>query len=423
MLKIESLRRKRAEVNVKVQALANQEGDAELSSEQLTEFEELQNEFESISAQIKVLEDAEKMNAQHAVPIKENRVPAVHVKQSLNDYPGAKLARLTMAVAASGGNVSDAVKFAQSEIGDNDVTMALEAGGSGAALVPKNWSAEVIDLLRPRTITRKLGARSVDLVNGNMTMPKLTGGATTSFIGEGGDVLASEQTLGDVELQAKTMITLVPISNQLIGRSGYQTEQLVLSDMIQSIAVRADKAYLRDDGTSNTPTGFKKVAETNGRTIAWSGTADLATIDAYLDSLILGVEQTDSLMISPGWGLSPRSAMKLSGLRDGNGNKVYPEMAQGILKGYPFAKTTTIPVNLGSGTNETEIYFADFNDVLIGEGENMTVDFSKEATYKDASGNLVSAFSRNQSVIRVVSETDVGFRHNEGIIMGKGVTW
>ena len=29
--------------------------------------------------------------------------------------------------------------------------------------------------------------------------------------------------------------------------------------------------------------------------------------------------------------------MKLFGLRDGNGNKVYPEMAQGMLKGYPRA--------------------------------------------------------------------------------------
>lgn len=44
----------------------------------------------------------------------------------------------------------------------------------------------------------------------------------------------------------------------------------------------------------------------------------------------------------------------------------------------------------------------------------MKVDFSREATYLDAEGNPVSAFSRNQSLIRVVLEHDIGFRHPEG---------
>lgn len=54
----------------------------------------------------------------------------------------------------------------------------------------------------------------------------------------------------------------------------------------------------------------------------------------------------NSLMIRCGWGMSNRTYMKLFGLRDGNGNKVYPEMAQGMLKGYPIQYTSAIPVNL-----------------------------------------------------------------------------
>lgn len=50
-------------------------------------------------------------------------------------------------------------------------------------------------------------------------------------------------------------------------------------------------------------------------------------------------------MIRCGWGMSNRTYMKLFGLRDGNGNKVYPEMAQGMLKGYPIQHTSAIPVN------------------------------------------------------------------------------
>lgn len=57
----------------------------------------------------------------------------------------------------------------------------------------------------------------------------------------------------------------------------------------------------------------------------------------------------NSNMISSGWGMSNRTYMKLFGLRDGNGNKVYPEMAQGLLKGYPVQRTSAIPANLGTG--------------------------------------------------------------------------
>lgn len=423
---IEELRRKRAEVNQKVQALAAAEQESgELTIEQLTEFDGLKAEFDQLSQKMERAEAMERMQAASAQPVKAGgQSAAVHIKPELKQYPGASAARMVMSIAAGGGNIGDAAKFARNEIGDMDVAMAMETGGgSGGALVPTNMHDEIIELLRPRTVVRNLGARNVPLPNGNLSMPRMASGATSGYVGEGGDVLASEGTTEDVNLSAKTMITLVPMSNQLIGRAGFRIEQMVLNDIINSMAVREDKAFLRDDGTSNTPTGFKKTATDASRTEPWAGTADLATIDAYLDSMILKLMNSNSLLITPGWAMSPRSYMKLFGLRDGNGNKVYPELAQGLLKGYPVQHTTTVPTNLGTGTNESEIYFADWNDVVIGEQENMKVDFSREATYKDSGGTLVSAFSRNQSVVRVVAEHDIGFRHPEGLVLGTGVTW
>ncbi len=427
MPRIEELRRQRSEIVAQVTQLAELEASGtDLSQEQLEQFVSLEAQANDITAKIQRLERAEQLNAQQAVPVKATQTygAAVHVKQEPKQYPGARMARLAMSIAAGKGDMQLAEQFAAKEIGDQEVAMAVStAAGSGGALIPENIHSEVIELLRPRTVVRKLGARSVPLPNGNLSLPRMSGGATSSYVGEGSDVNATESTFDDIKLAAKTMITLVPISNQLIGRAGFNVEQLVLGDMITAMAVREDKAFLRDDGTGNTPTGFKSVATTASRTKPWSGTADLATIDAYLDSLILMLMQSDSLMVNPGWAMSPRSWMKLFGLRDGNGNKVYPEMAQGLLKGYPIEHTNTIPSNLGTGTNETEIYFADFNDVVIGEQDSMTIDFSREATYKDAEGNLVSAFARNQSLIRLVGEHDIGFRHPEGLAMGTGIIW
>lgn len=434
MSKIEELRRQRADVNAKVQALATAENETgELSAEQMEEFEQLSTQFDSLSLQIDRLEKIERMNATAAAPVQSPiaqgvQAAAVHIKPELKQYPGAKAARIAMSVAASKGDVGGAVKFARDEIGDNDVAMAIEtSAGSGGALIPQNLYDEVIELLRPKTIVRALGARVIPLPNGNVTIPRMSSGASSSYVGEGTDVLASDATLDDVKLNAKTMITLVPISNQMIGRAGFAAEQLFLNDMLNSMATREDKAFLRDTGAGDTPTGFAETARQASRTLAWTGDATLQSIDAYLDSLMLALMNSNSLLAQPGWGLSPRTYMKLFGLRDGNGNKVYPELANNQLKGYPIRHTTNIPANLdtsGAGNNnESEIYFADWNDVVIGEPGGMTIDFSREATYKDGNGQLVSAFARNQSLIRVVTEHDIGFRHPEGLVLGTGVTW
>jgi len=426
MSKILELRRKRAEVNEKVQIFAKKsETETGLTNEELEQFNLLCKEFEEISSKIEMLEKAEKMQAEMAIPVNPVKGPAVVVKQEVKQYPGAGVARIAMAIAATKGNLIDAAKFAETEIGDHGVAMAISTSqSSGGALIPQNLHNEVIELLRARSVVRKLGARSIPLPNGNLGMPRMAGGATAYYTGENENIKSSDAKFGDIKLSAKKLTALVPISNQLIGYAGFNIEQLVLADILAAISVREDKAFLRDDGSNNTPKGLRSTAYDNQRTVEWTGSSvDLNAIDTYLDSLILKLMESNSLMIKCGWAISPRTYMKLFGLRDGNGNKVYPEMSNGLLKGYPIEHTTTIPSNLGDDANESEIYFADFYDVVIGENSDMKVDFSNEATYYDTNGELVSAFVRDQSLIRVITQHDIGFRHPEGLCVGSKVTW
>jgi hypothetical protein len=90
----------------------------------------------------------------------------------------------------------------------------------------------------------------------------------------------------------------------------------------------------------------------------------------------------------------------------------------GMLKGYPFAVSANVPTNLtatplgGSQiTTASEIYFADFGYVVIGEFP-VIIDASGQGTYTDG-GSTISAFSQDTTIIRVVLQSDIGMRRAE----------
>ena len=53
----------------------------------------------------------------------------------------------------------------------------------------------------------------------------------------------------------------------------------------------------------------------------------------------------------------------------------------------------------------------------------MIISFSQEASYKDGAGEWVSAFQRDQTLVRVIAKHDFGPRHVESVAVGVGITW
>jgi HK97 family phage major capsid protein len=435
---INELRSERAKVNASVQALAKIEADGgALSAEQLTEFSGLQTKFADLTAQITRMEAAESIAAAAAVPVDRAHggahqpaappaAASMPARARTPDVPGAKMARMVRALAAGQGNVQAAAKFAMDNQFGEDVAMSLNtlSSSAGGVLVPANLASEVIELLRPKALVRRMGARPLPLANGNLTIPRLKGGAVVGYIGSDTDAPATGPSFGNLQLASKKLAALVPISNDLLAYSGTNpnVDRIVVDDLTAAVATREDKAFIRDDGTNNTPKGLLAWALAANKIAASDGTT-IQKVETDLNKAILALEGVDANMTEPGWMMSPRSFRFLEGMRDGNGNKVYPELAQKQLKGYPVGTTTQIPNNLGTGSNASEIYFVDFGDCFIGEDETLMIDYSKEATYKDNDGNLVSAFQRDQTLIRVISKHDFGPRHVESISVLVGVTW
>lgn len=337
---------------------------------------------------------------------------------------GLGLGRICRALAAGRGDPERAAHHAERVYGDEQVSRALLAGtgDAGGFLVPERFSTDLIDLLRPASVVRRMGAVNVPMGSGNITLPKLTAGSAASYIGESDHIGVTQPTFGQVKASAKKLAALVPISNDLLRFSSPAADQVVTRDLVRAIATAEDAAFLRGDGLGNGPKGLRYFAPA-ANILKVSATVNLANVDADLNKLLLALLAADCSMTTPGWIMSPRSYVYLLGLRDSNGFRAFPEMASGQLKGYPFATTTKVPNNLAvTGTNESEIYFCDFADVMIAEVPGLLISVSSEAAYYDGSA-VVSAFSRDQTVVRVIAQHDLVMRHTESIAVLSDVDW
>lgn len=434
MSQVLQLRSERAELNNKLQALAKLEaGGTNLSAEQLQEFISLESQIADLSAKITRAEQAEKAAAISAVPVDESAQgkqspPAGRVEGPYTEkqVPGTKMAQMVRLLAAAQGNQQAAAQMAKDGNYGADVHMALSTvtPGAGGVLVPTNFAADVIEALRPSSVLRKMGVTSLPLNNGNLTMPRITGNTVVTYIGTEQDIPLTGMTFGDTKLAAKKAAALVPVSNDLLRMSGVnpRVDALVANDLTVSMGLSEDLHFIRADGSGVLPKGLRHWAIAQ-HVLPAPATPTLEQIDLFLGGLMLRIETANVMMTSCGWLMHPRTLRWLQTLRDGNGNKAYPEIDQMLLKGYPVGLSNQIPVNLGDDGNESEIYFVNFADMMIGEDMDLVIDFSKEAAYKDAGGNMVSAFQRDQTLVRVIAKHDFGPRHVECITVGVGVKW
>lgn len=302
------------------------------------------------------------------------------------------------------------------------VVKALEEQtlSAGGALVPEDMMEDVIDLLRPASVVRRSGAVSVPMPNGNLTMPYVDTGVTAQYIGESRCVPKDEPTFGQLVLQAKKLAVLVPISNDLLRDAMPQANEIVRNDMVQAASVREDLAFLRGDGTQFTPRGLTNWA---GNTNAQSGTT-LQAITDDLGQAIFELENDNIPLVNGNWFFSPRTKKELMTIRDGNGNLVWAEeMARGSLMGFPYHISTQIPNNLGGGSNESEVIFADMSSVVIGENLSVSIDVSDSAAYEENS-SVKSSFCYDQTVVRLIARHDFGCRQRGNEVATiTGVTW
>lgn len=360
------------------------------------------------------------------------RIHARAKRQPAVMEPGFRVARFMIGLLHKKWNGREkAVEFMDNRFGDDRVTRALNLSvvAEGGALIPQDFMAELIELLRANVVVRGAGPMTVQMPMGNLTIPRLAAGSTALYQGELDDISVTEQLFDDLNLSAKKLTAMVPVSNDLIRRAPIGVEAVVRDDLVQGIARKEDVQFLRSDGTNKGPVGFRTlVLPANLIVIPALGAtppvgADLNAVVQGLAALKLSLINGMSRMIKPCWFMAPTVLEYIRTRRDQVGGFYYKdEIAAGTLDGFPYFITQQIPTNLGTG-NGSEIYLVDMADVVIGDTLNVMVDASDVAAYYGTDGKVVSSFQRDQSLFRVITEHDMNMRHLQSLAVGTTSDW
>ena len=240
--------------------------------------------------------------------------------------------------------------------------------------------------------------------------------AVIEILNEWGDKDIAAKMVEGFEIRKKAMAAGDPLAG------GVWVPPTISTDIIEllrpAVAVRKLNPTMvpMPTGTVNVPkitsgSTATYIGENINIPISQLATGQVTLTYKKLAALIGALMNANIPMTRCGWILSPNAYLRLSITTTGTGQYIFrDEMARGTLWGFPYAVTTHCP----SAGGAAETYFADFDDVVIGYSMNLIVDSSMEAAYFDGS-TLQSAFSLDQTLVRAISEADLGVRRAESV--------
>ena len=286
----------------------------------------------------------------------------------------------------------------------------------GGFTVPLAFSADYIEQLYANSILDKLGVRKVPMPNGNLSIPKMTESATAYWVGETQKIGASQATFGEVNLRAKKLGAMSPVSNSLLRYTGVGLDSWIAEDLMEKARIGLDKAFLKGAGTEHTPLGLYNV---NG-VQTYNESALSVTTPLEMFALL---EQANVPFGNVKWLLNPIGKSWLAGKAFSSGPFVWAEEigSRKQLNGYDIITSTSVDYtpNAGTPANSTaDFWLGDFSQLLWGVGYDITVEMSREGTYIDANGNTVSAFQNDLTLVRLITEHDFACRHAEAFVKG-----
>lgn len=432
----------RARLKEIVGALDTFEAKENPTEEEISKVKELTEEAARIEDQVATLEASEKIRARAAEPANTpaNTDRATDVQPNKKLEPKEKIGLIVCgmmhAKANEGAGGARATFRALDEMGYGEVAREFEAAqhrtlnsanaSAGGVLLPENMADDMIDILRPNTTFLQGNPIDTPMPNGTFKQSAAASGASAAYRGETSAIAVSNPTFRAINMSAKLLGGIVPVSNQLIRWSLPKVAQWVERDLSSAMGTRMDLAAFRGDGLQDTPLGITNIAGVLRQDCASAtgATPTAAQVEADAKVLELQMENNNLPLLGVEWRMAPRTFKYLQDMRDGNSNSIYPSLSlpNPMWRGYPVRKTTQIPTNLGVGTDASEIYLVAFGHVLFGNAMSMQLAISDVATVVNGA-QTINSFQDGVTVVKAEMEHDFDIRYTQAVCVLTAVKW
>lgn len=288
-------------------------------------------------------------------------------------------------------------------------------GGFGGYLVPSElYQAQVIAALTPLTIVRRHTPvqNILPLRHGNLTIGRVDAPPAVGFIGEDVATPAATGTaFGDITLVSHKIMATQPISNDLIRSGSPEIENVVRDLLLREFAVVEDAAYLAGPGSEFSPKEIMASAATKNTATA---SPTNAQIISDLQGLVSALTAAKVPMLSPVFFMPPNLREFLLTLTNTSGNFQFPEVSDGRLMGIPVASSTSVPAGV--------VMLVDMSEFILAQSE-LDITVAPGATYTNGSGDRVSAFDLDQSVLKIVMGIDCALKHSASAACLVSIPW
>ena len=361
MSTINELRNERAKVWEKAKEFLNSHENEKgiLSAEDTTTYERMEEEIVNLGKEI---ERREKMDA---------------FEKELNASVNTPLVSKPEAgkLDEKKGRASDTYRKAfWNQLRDShslspELRNALQEGtdSEGGYLVPDEFEHTLIQALNDTNIIRN-HARVITTSNGLHKIPVVTAHGSASWIEEEGAYQESDETFGQVSLDAHKVGTLIKVSEELLQDSAFDLEGYITTEFARRIGDKEEEAFLTGNGTHK-PTGILNA--TGGADVGVTAAAVAAITSDELMDLYYSLRAP--YRKNAIWILNDSTVKAVRKLKDLNGQYLWqPAIRDGevnTILGRPYYTSQFMP-ELAEG-NKT-ILFGDLSYYWIGDRQGIS---------------------------------------------------
>jgi HK97 family phage major capsid protein len=271
------------------------------------------------------------------------------------------------------------------------------ASAGGNLVATDLLGGSFIELLRNKLVLADAGMTVLSGLQGNVAIPKQTGGATAYMVAENAAPTESAPTFGQVTMSPKTLAAYVDFSRKLIVQSNMDIEAMVRGDLIKVAGLKIDYLGLYGSGSSNEPTGVKATAGINSVNFAAAAPtyAEIVQMESLISADNADVASMAYLVNAAGRGV-------LKGVDKASGAAQFVWEPGNTVNGYK-----ALVSNQVATPSDPDYWLGNWSDLVLGlwGGLDLMADpytGSKEGTVR----------------VTIFQELDFGVRHAESFCYG-----